>query len=437
MSFYGSSFSFDGVSCEEYGLMLYDFGSTTHGNSEYAKVDIKEDRMPGRTRSLFYGTSYEDPLEFKLVFGAMEDVVNNDEPIDRPEMEVVAGWLTGHNEYKWLMIDELGLDSIRYRCIITDLKTIEVDMYKWAFECTVHCDSPYGYTLPEQFTYQVNGSTDVVLHSRSSTNSATYPIVSIRNEPYPTYNFTIPNGRMIGDVNGDGIIDSKDSDMLMQHVIQAITLSGDDLVCANTNNDEFVNINDSSEIVDYINGRISLHDFSNDIYGNWIWDDALNGFTVDIALEAAYGALQGVVLLNSSSLSWKPKIFCHNGFLKIVTDMPPINDVSASIVFINTGNTDACVVVSTVDEFNRYCALSNWSITNHSHRDETTILRNAHGGELTLNGNTGILSSSSGVNNYNNFNFVFPRLVRGKNQLTITGNGTVTFTCEFPVNVGG
>lgn len=266
MSFYGSSFSFDGVSCEEYGLMLYDFGSTTHGNSEYAKVDIQEDRIPGRTRSLFYGTSYEDPLEFKLVFGAMEDVANNDEPIDRSEMEVIAGWLTGHNEYKWLMIDEFGLESIRYRCIITDLKTIEVDMYKWAFECTVHCDSPYGYTLPEQFTYQVDGTSSVVLHSRSSMNAAYLPVVSIR-------------------------------------------------------------LND--------NGNFSITNSS----------DGGKEFTL--------------------------------------TGYPQTSDT------------------------------------------------------ITVNSETGVVSSASGLNVYPYLNFAFPRLVRGKNELTITGNGTVTFTCEFPVNVGG
>ena len=78
MSFYGSSFSFDGVSCEEYGLMLYDFDNTTQENSKFASIDILEDRVYQRPRSLFYGTTYKDPLEFKLVFritGSIKDLV--------------------------------------------------------------------------------------------------------------------------------------------------------------------------------------------------------------------------------------------------------------------------------------------------------------------------------------------------------------------------
>jgi len=56
---------------------------------------------------------------------------------------------------------------------------------------------------------------------------------------------------------------------------------------------------------------------------------------------------------------------------------------------------------------------------------------------ITINGETGVISAASGLNVYPYFNFIFPRLARGKNDLTITGDAEVTFTCEFPVNVGG
>ena len=97
MSFYGSSFSFDGRSCEEYGLMLYDFNTTEQGNSSYANgMEIKEDRVSGRYRSILYSTSYKDPLEFKLVFGANEIVAHNRQDIDRQEMELIGSWLILH-----------------------------------------------------------------------------------------------------------------------------------------------------------------------------------------------------------------------------------------------------------------------------------------------------------------------------------------------------
>lgn len=180
MSFYGSSFSFDGRSCEEFGLMLYDFNTTEQGSSSYASgMDIVEDRVVGRYRSILYNTRYKDPLEFKLVFGANDIAARNGQDIDRQEMELIGSWLTGHSTYKWLAIDQPDLENIRYRCILTDLEMLEYAGNKWAFQCDVHCDSPYAYRTPEAYSFTVDGSQDIIIRSRSSMNELYYPKVEI------------------------------------------------------------------------------------------------------------------------------------------------------------------------------------------------------------------------------------------------------------------
>ena len=179
MSFYGSSFSFDGISCEEYGLMLYDFDSTTQGDSEYASLEIEEERIPGRPRSLFYSTYYKNPLEFKLVFGADEFAAETGEPIDRYDMQLIGAWLTDRREYCDLIIDQPDMERIKYRCIITDLKTVEHANNKWAFEATVHCDSPYGCLEAQTFTYPLSGKTTVLLRSNSTANIPYFPKVTV------------------------------------------------------------------------------------------------------------------------------------------------------------------------------------------------------------------------------------------------------------------
>lgn len=266
MSFYGSSFTFDGRSCEEFGLMLYDFDNTTQGSSAFAKEKIYEDRVSHRHRSLFYGTNYEDGLEFKLVFGADEYAAAQKEEIDRQEMEVVSSWLTGQNGYKWLTIDQPDMEGLRYRCIMTDLEMVELGFSKWAFTCNVHCDSPFAYMLPQKFTYTISDSVDVTLCSRSSSNLPYFPALSINLE------------------------------------------SGGDV-----------------------------------------------------------------------------------------------------------------------------------SIVNHSDHDRTFSMIGvpASVGQISLDGESGIILCESGLNLYQYCNFMFPRLVRGDNNLTISGNGTISFLCEFPVNVGG
>ena len=57
--------------------------------------------------------------------------------------------------------------------------------------------------------------------------------------------------------------------------------------------------------------------------------------------------------------------------------------------------------------------------------------------EISIDNEHCVIDNNQGVNLYAGFNFQFLRLARGYNTLTITGNGTVTITCEYPINVGG
>lgn len=180
MSFYGSSFTFNGVSCEEFGLMLYDFDGASQGDSKYAAPDFIEDRPLLRTQSYYFGSNYKDPLEFKLVFGANERRALKKKDYDRFEMESIAQWLMDGSGYHVLEIDQKDMSDYFYKCVITDLETIEAGMYKWAFQCTVHCDSPYAYLTRKTFRFDVDGSSDVIIDNSSTANIAYYPIVDIQ-----------------------------------------------------------------------------------------------------------------------------------------------------------------------------------------------------------------------------------------------------------------
>lgn len=48
-----------------------------------------------------------------------------------------------------------------------------------------------------------------------------------------------------------------------------------------------------------------------------------------------------------------------------------------------------------------------------------------------------VITNSLDLNLYPYFNMKFLRLVRGSNDIKMTGNATVKFICEFPVNIGG
>ena len=84
MSFYGTSMIFDGVSCEEMGLVMYDFTSNRQSATTFSSdLEIAEDRIGGRYRSLFYGGAVNAPLTFTMVLCASEDRAERNEPLDR------------------------------------------------------------------------------------------------------------------------------------------------------------------------------------------------------------------------------------------------------------------------------------------------------------------------------------------------------------------
>lgn len=181
MSFYGCHFSFDGISCEEYGLMLYEFGqSNTENVTLTPDADIIEDRISRRFTPLHYGVVYNKPLEFNMTFGADINAIDNNTWLDRWDLETIAVWLTGHQTYKWLEVTQPDMETFRYKCFITNLKHVDIGKVPWGFTCTVLCDSPFAYTYPETFTYTLNGNNeDITLYNKSSYRGYYKPKIEI------------------------------------------------------------------------------------------------------------------------------------------------------------------------------------------------------------------------------------------------------------------
>jgi len=161
--------------------MLYDLGSngqedvslTSHGSAI-------TDHVPGRPDTFLYGIDEDEPLSYKLVLCAHEDVVDDQDFFNRWEIAEVAAWLCGHDEYKYLTITQPDMTTFRYRCIITDMKVLTVASVPWAFQFTVTCDSPFAYSYPEKTTFQAStaGAT-VTFDNRSSRNRPYCPVIEL------------------------------------------------------------------------------------------------------------------------------------------------------------------------------------------------------------------------------------------------------------------
>lgn len=205
MSFWGHSFTFNGIPCEDYDLMLYNIGNNTHSAGKFASgMTIVEDKPASAWKPIFYGAKWDKKLEFDIVFGVNPARADAHKYLDRYELEAIAMWLTGHSQYMWLEIEQEDMEYVRYRCIISELEMIEYGNMPWALKAHVTCDSPYAYLYPQTYRFTVSGSQNVTLYNESGHNGYYSPTllisfndasgsVSINNQTDNGRTFTLTN----------------------------------------------------------------------------------------------------------------------------------------------------------------------------------------------------------------------------------------------------
>lgn len=195
MGFIAKHFSFDGIPCERFGLRIYDIDGNNNKASSFASAGkIISDAIPSSGQNYLYGRDLSSPLEFDLVFGLEPCQLDEEDYLDRYDMDSIARWLLEPKDYRWLQIEQPDMENFRYRCIVKELKPIEIGWLPFAFSASITCDSPYGYMLPK--TYELaetapiatlfpdeNDSDGKLLISNKSTlNKPYYPKVIISCE---------------------------------------------------------------------------------------------------------------------------------------------------------------------------------------------------------------------------------------------------------------
>lgn len=173
MSFYGLSIIYDGRPSEEFGLMLADVGSAKQESGKVGgKLAIMEDRTSLRHDPIHYGTIQNDGLSFPISLV----VSDGSRRLDRYDIAAISGWLTGHKQYKELVICQEDMAGILYRALITELEAIEVGSYIVGVRATVVCDAPYAYF---RCVDTVIAGGEAVYRNRSNLNDYYLPKLSL------------------------------------------------------------------------------------------------------------------------------------------------------------------------------------------------------------------------------------------------------------------
>ena len=178
MAFFGKAFTFDGLPSEQFELMLYDIGGESPGDAALTSpTEIVDDVVSNRWRPLFYGIRRGKKLQFNMVFGVNQRRLDRHKYLDRYELSEVAAWLTGHEEYKELELEQEDMRHVFYRCMISEMTPVSYGNIPWAFRVTVTCDSAYAYLRETETAFTINGTAQISFDNKSSINGFFKPVI--------------------------------------------------------------------------------------------------------------------------------------------------------------------------------------------------------------------------------------------------------------------
>lgn len=104
-------------------------------------------------------------------------------------------------------------------------------------------------------------------------------------------------------------------------------------------------------------------------------------------------------------------------------------------ISINCPSDDLCSYVYMQTKYKNTSG-TTLKIKNNTTEEETTVSGLSTNETVTIDSNLMITSSNTSKSFGNTFNFVFPRLISGINDISITGNGTITFEYIYPIKIG-
>lgn len=171
MSFWGNYFIWKDIPSELHGLKIYsDMESGLSQGS--AAIETITEKPFRRIKNYLLGVSYNPNLSFNLS-------IMSEEEITAQQSAYISKWLFGHNTYSKLFIQQDDMEDIFFNCLLNNPQELKVGNILYGYTCTVECDSPYAWTVPQsvEYTYTSAPNTTINFYNKSSHNGYLYPIV--------------------------------------------------------------------------------------------------------------------------------------------------------------------------------------------------------------------------------------------------------------------
>lgn len=181
MAIFGSSFTYNGISSDDYGIILCAVTQLDSIPMGLKREVIKGEITSNRPVANWYNAKYSDTLSFEITITKPED-----RAFSREEVRDINAWLTGPRTPTLLFFEDEAFDPINYYGIFTDV----TDTYGSGIimlTYTFTADSPYGWSNEREFKCTSSSASSTtkfeIINDTDELTDFVYPLFEIKSTP--------------------------------------------------------------------------------------------------------------------------------------------------------------------------------------------------------------------------------------------------------------
>jgi phage-related protein len=170
MAFYATSFIFDDIPSEEYGLIISSAGGEMSSNISNS-VSIRTEKLFRNPVPYFYGVEQDSVLEMDVELRTTETELTSE------DMALIQKWLFGKQSYKKLRIVQPDMEGYYYNCIFQSGEIIKAGNLIRGLNAHIICDSPFAWG--ETVTHILSEAGIFDIYNPSENNYYTLPQIVV------------------------------------------------------------------------------------------------------------------------------------------------------------------------------------------------------------------------------------------------------------------
>lgn len=181
MAIFGQSFTYNGISSDDYGIILCAVTQPDSMPMGLKREVIKGEITSNRPVANWYNAKYSDTLSFEITITKPED-----RAFSREEVRDINAWLTGPRTPTLLFFEDEAFDPINYYGIFTDVTDTYgngIIMLTYTFTA----DSPYGWSNEREFKCTSSSASSTtkfeIINDTDEFTDFVYPLFEIKSTP--------------------------------------------------------------------------------------------------------------------------------------------------------------------------------------------------------------------------------------------------------------